>query len=37
MIIKKAQTSGLRGLAQLFNEYRVFYRKESDIEQALSF
>ena len=37
MIIRKAELGDLRSLAQLFDEYRVFYKKDSDILSAQSF
>ncbi|MFZ1805660.1 MAG: GNAT family N-acetyltransferase [Cyclobacteriaceae bacterium] len=37
MIIRKAEISDLRSLAELFDEYRVFYKKESDVAGAQSF
>lgn len=37
MIIRKAETSDLRQLSKLFDLYRVFYKKPSDIEGAFSF
>lgn len=37
MIIRKAELGDLRSLAELFDEYRVFYKKESDIPGAQSF
>lgn len=37
MRIKTAEVADLKELAQLFDAYRVFYRKESDVEQAFSF
>jgi len=37
MIIRKAELSDLRSLAELFNQYRVFYKKESDLAGAQSF
>ena len=35
--IKRAHESHLDELAQLFDAYRVFYRKESNLEGAKSF
>ena len=37
MTIRKATTSDLTDLSQLFDEYRVFYRKESDVAGAQQF
>ncbi|MEP2670164.1 MAG: GNAT family N-acetyltransferase [Cyclobacteriaceae bacterium] len=37
MIIRKAELGDLRSLAVLFDEYRVFYKKDSDILSAQSF
>ena len=37
MKIVKAELSDLNSAAGLFNEYRVFYQKNSDIESAMSF
>ncbi len=37
MNIRKAELSDLRSLAELFNQYRVFYKKESDLEGAQLF
>lgn len=37
MTIKKATTQDLTSLSQLFDEYRVFYRKESNLEAAHNF
>ena len=37
MIIRKAELGDLRSLAELFDEYRVFYKKDSDILSAQSF
>lgn len=37
MIIRNAQEKDLRQLSILFNDYRVFYRKEADLEGAFSF
>ncbi|MBK8053612.1 MAG: GNAT family N-acetyltransferase [Saprospiraceae bacterium] len=35
--IKKAKINDVPGLAILFDQYRVFYRKESDVASAVSF
>ncbi len=35
--IKKAKINDVPGLAILFDQYRVFYRKESDVAGAVSF
>jgi GNAT superfamily N-acetyltransferase len=35
--IRKATTQDLPELVRLFNAYRIFYRKESDIEAAMLF
>lgn len=37
MIIRKAEIGDLRSLTELFNQYRIFYKKEPDVEGALSF
>ncbi|MGY6648381.1 GNAT family N-acetyltransferase [Wenyingzhuangia sp. IMCC45574] len=37
MIIREAQLADLEQLALLFDGYRVFYRKESDVESAKEF
>ena len=37
MIIRKAELSDLRSLAELFDQYRVFYKKDSDMAGAQSF
>lgn len=37
MNIRKAELSDLRSLAELFDQYRIFYKKESDLEGAQSF
>ena len=37
MRIKKATQKDLKATAKLFNEYRVFYRKESDLKAAKAF
>ncbi len=37
VIIKKAKASDLSSVSILFDAYRVFYRKESDIEGAKNF
>lgn len=37
MIIKEAKLEDLKPLAQLFDAYRVFYEKESDVESAMNF
>ncbi|MEQ8364008.1 MAG: GNAT family N-acetyltransferase [Cyclobacteriaceae bacterium] len=37
MIIRKAELGDLRSLAELFDEYRVFYKKKSDVIEAKSF
>lgn len=37
MIIRKAELSDLRSLAELFDQYRGFYKKESDLGNAQSF
>ena len=37
MIYRKAQESDLHAIATLFDSYRVFYRKESDIQSAKEF
>lgn len=37
MTIRKATTADLTDLSQVFDEYRVFYRKESDVEGAKKF
>lgn len=37
MIIRKAELSDLRSLTQLFDEYRIFYKEESDVNGAEKF
>ena len=37
MKVRGAMTSDLQQLAELFDGYRVFYRKESDVESAKQF
>ncbi len=37
MLVRKAQIEDLESLAKLFDAYRVFYRKESDLEAASAF
>lgn len=37
MTIRKANIKDIKQVAQLFDEYRVFYKKESDIEAAIQF
>ncbi|HNP07626.1 MAG TPA: GNAT family N-acetyltransferase, partial [Cyclobacteriaceae bacterium] len=37
MNIRKAELSDLRSLAELFDQYRIFYKKESDLEGAQAF
>jgi len=37
MEIRKAAINDLPGLAELFNEYRLFYKKETDVEGAKCF
>ncbi len=37
MLIRKAGIDDLNGLSELFNEYRIFYKKETDIEGAKQF
>ncbi|OOE32203.1 GNAT family N-acetyltransferase [Salinivibrio kushneri] len=37
MKIREATISDLEGTAILFNEYRIFYRQESDLESSLEF
>ncbi len=37
MIYRKAQENDLHAIATLFDSYRVFYRKESDIQSAKEF
>ena len=37
MIYRKVELNDLNRLAELFDKYRVFYRKESDIESAKKF
>ncbi len=37
MIIRKAEIGDLRLLAELFNMYRIFYKKDSDLKGANSF
>lgn len=37
MIIRKAETSDLRQLSKLFDQYRVFYKKFSDPDAAFVF
>lgn len=37
MEIRKANITDLKALANLFNDYRVWYRKESDIDGARDF
>lgn len=37
MNIRKAELGDLRSLAELFDQYRVFYKKESDLVGAQSF
>tara|TARA_B110000211_G_scaffold231420_1_gene292995 strand:+ start:820 stop:1266 length:447 start_codon:yes stop_codon:yes gene_type:complete len=37
MIVREAKTSDLKGLASLFNDYRVFYKKNSDLDGAVQF
>lgn len=37
MICKKAEKDDLKSLARVFNKYRVFYDKKSDINVALKF
>lgn len=36
-IVRQATIDDLEETAQLFNEYRVFYKQESDLEGAISF
>ena len=37
MIYKKATTNDLKSLAIIFNNYRMFYQKEADVEGAFTF
>ncbi len=37
MKVRKAKTDDIQQLSELFNEYRVFYRKEADIVGAQKF
>ncbi len=37
MKIRRGHLDDIESLAQLFDDYRVWYRKESDIDQAKSF
>ena len=37
MEVRKAAINDLPGLADLFNQYRVFYKKEADLEGAKGF
>lgn len=37
MKIRKAETTDLKQLSELFDGYRIFYRKDSDIKGAESF
>lgn len=37
MKIRRGHIDDIESIAQLFDDYRVWYRKDSDIEQAISF
>lgn len=37
MMIRKAERSDLPSLAELFNQYRLFYKQKSNVMEALSF